>query len=209
MPKSQPDLSTKNLTVQSGVNRKKSQNLILDPQKILNGSLAYEDLVEPKQKMEYLCQIYQEVIQKSNISEQDLWDYKQAFDFFDQKQEGFLEKQDLTNLFNEMGFTGNQNIEILLKELNLDTENQQIDFTDFLEIMTSKFTQNDNKEDLERDLKIISEELGDNVDDQLLLEMIRTASGGQQSVKQDQFIELFQESLDKYNNQDNQQYSYH
>ena len=130
---------------------------------------------------------------------------KEAFDLFDTNGHGVIDMKDLKVALRALGFEpAKEEIKTLISDLNnnsagagnrereKDKEGQvTIDFNDFLEIMTTKMSERDSAEELEKafilfsinkqfieftDLKRIARELGETMSDDELKEMVFEAN---------------------------------
>ena len=129
---------------------------------------------------------------------------KEAFDLFDTNGTGIIELKELKVALRALGFEPQrEEIKTLISDLNSnqagrdrDREKEKdghvsIDFNDFLDIMTTKMSERDSERELEKafilfsknkdviefeDLKRIAKELGENMSDDELKEMMYEAN---------------------------------
>lgn len=141
---------------------------------------------------------------RQELTEAQKSEIKEAFDLFDTNGSGIIDMKDLKVALRALGFEpAKEEIKRLISELNngnssnnrdreKDKEGQvSIDFNDFLEIMTTKMSERDQPEELEKafilfsqsksfiefeDLKRIAKELGETMSDDELKEMMYEAN---------------------------------
>ena len=151
---------------------------------------------QTKKKSKVKTQYRQELteVQKAEI--------KEAFDLFDTNGSGIIDMKDLKVALRALGFEpAKEEIKRLISDLNNSSSNRDreknqegqvtIDFNDFLEIMTTKMSEKDSSEELEKafilfsqnksfidfqDLKRIARELGETMSDDELKEMVFEAN---------------------------------
>lgn len=141
---------------------------------------------------------------RQELTEAQKAEIKEAFDLFDTNGSGIIDMKDLKVALRALGFEpAKEEIKRLISDLNngnqaagrdreKDKEGQvSIDFNDFLEIMTTKMSERDQPEELEKafilfsqnkpiiefeDLKRIARELGETMSDDELKEMMFEAN---------------------------------
>lgn len=143
--------------------------------------------------------------QRTELTEEQKADIKEAFDLFDDKQQQSITDKDLKVALRALGFEpAPQEIKRLIQRLNNsnkerdtpDEKNKEggtitIDYNDFEEIMTMKMSERDADSELEKafilfsnekheitfeDLKGVANELGETMTDEELKEMIFEAN---------------------------------
>jgi Ca2+-binding EF-hand superfamily protein len=136
------------------------------------------------------------------LTEAQKAEIKEAFDLFDTNGSGIIDMKDLKVALRALGFEpAKEEIKTLISDLNNTNANRDrekdkegqvtIDFNDFLEIMTTKMSEKDSPEELEKafilfsqnkpfiefaDLKRIARELGESMSDDELKEMLFEAN---------------------------------
>ena len=141
---------------------------------------------------------------KQELTEAQQQEVKEAFDLFDTNGTGIIELKELKVALRALGFEPQrEEIKTLISDLNnnqagrdRDREKEKdgnvtIDFNDFLDIMTTKMSERDSERELEKafilfsqnkdtiefeDLKRIAAELGENMSDDELKEMMFEAN---------------------------------
>ena len=141
---------------------------------------------------------------KQELTEAQQDEVKEAFKLFDSNGSGIIEVKDLTVALRALGFEPKKDeIKALINDLNSnnagrdrDREKEKdghvnIDFNDFLDIMTTKMSEGDSEDELKKafilfsqnkemiefeDLKHIAKELGENMSDDELKEMMFEAN---------------------------------
>lgn len=171
---------------------------------MLPGTLKTEKLQKNKStsKQKFDPKIYV----KSGLTEAEVIEIKEAFDLFDTDGGGSIDPKELKTAMVSLGFeVKNQTIYKLINELDTD-KSGSIEFKEFLDIMTTR-TSDETREYLERvfnlidvgktgkislqDLRRVTMELGEGMDDSELLEMIERAdSDGDGKVTMDDFYNI-------------------
>ncbi|KAL4443179.1 hypothetical protein ABPG74_002246 [Tetrahymena malaccensis] len=147
---------------------------------------------------------YEEYERKTRIPREELIEIKQAFDIFDQSNDGKIDPSELKQAFEELGWRGNrQFIYKILQEIDNDYSGSGgIDFDEFLQIATSKVTDKNTKKETKKvfrmfdchesnrngkgyitidDLQRIAEDLGEEMTEQELQDMFNHADADQDS----------------------------
>ena len=115
---------------------------------------------------------------------------KEAFDLFDTDKSGEIDVEELKNALKNLGIDAkNQTLANMMADLDKD-KSGQIDFNEFIDMMTAKMSDRDTREDLEKvfrlflgdddkadkitikHLKRVARELNENMSDEELQEMI-------------------------------------
>merc|ERR1712010_422129 len=144
---------------------------------------------------------------KSGLSEEQVEEIREAFNLFDADQSGAIDIRELEAAMRALGF------EIKKEELkkmiaDIDSSGDgDIDFGEFLEMMTGKMGEKDSREDIEkvfklfdddstgkislRNLRRVAQELGEDVDDEELQDMINQADrDGDGEINCDEFFRI-------------------
>eukprot|EP00658_Telonema_sp_P-2_P080046 TRINITY_DN788_c0_g1_i10.p1 TRINITY_DN788_c0_g1~~TRINITY_DN788_c0_g1_i10.p1 ORF type:complete len:159 (+),score=83.41 TRINITY_DN788_c0_g1_i10:169-645(+) len=128
-------------------------------------------------------------------------------DRFDADHSGAIDIRELKAAMRALGFqVKKEELRKLVQDIDIDG-NGEIDFQEFLEMMTGKMGEKDSREDIEkvfklfdddstgkisfRNLRRVAEELGEDVTDQELSDMITTADrDGDGEVNADEFYRV-------------------
>ena len=142
---------------------------------------------------------------KQELTEVQKAEVKEAFDLFDSNGQGMIDLQALKVALRALGFepqkeeikklVSDQNNNIAHRDKDRDSRDKEgqvtIDFNDFLDIMTTKMSERDSEQELSKafilfgqskdhitfeDLKTIARELGENMSDDELKEMMFEAN---------------------------------
>ena len=139
------------------------------------------------------------------MSEDEILEIKEAFDLFDPQRTGFIKPKELKDTMDNLGFDERSKIIYEMLEQYDTNRDSKIDFGEFLDLMTAKMSDNDSKDDIRKvfklfdeegngflsinDLKRVAKELGENMDENELKEMIERADGdGDGKVSFDDFF---------------------
>ena len=131
--------------------------------------------------------------ERPGLTEDEILEIKEAFDLFDPEKTGYINPKELKDTMDSLGFDDRSKIIYdMLSNYEEDEENQ-IDFREFLDLMTAKMSENDSKEDIKKvfklfdeegngyitidDLKRVAKELSENMDTIEMQEMIERADG--------------------------------
>jgi Ca2+-binding EF-hand superfamily protein len=144
--------------------------------------------VEPK-KEEWNPKKYE----KNGLTEDEVLEIKEAFDLFDNDKSGQIDVEELKTALKNLGIDAkNQTLSNMMADLDRDNSGQ-IDFDEFIDMMTAKMSDRDTKEDLQKvfrlflgddeksekidikHLKRVAKELNENMSDEELQEMIKRA----------------------------------
>jgi len=147
---------------------------------------------------------------RQELTDQQKAEVKEAFDLFDTDGSGVIEAKELKVALRALGFEPQKDeIKRLINEVDRSGGKERdvtgtIDFKEFLEIMTLKMSEKDNKEEIQKafelfdmdgtgsitfeSLRQIANELGENISDDELREMIFEACKSHEGpVSRDQF----------------------
>jgi len=130
---------------------------------------------------------------RQELSEQQKSEVKEAFDLFDTDGSGVIEAKELKVALRALGIEPQKDeIKRLINEVDRSGKERDatgtIDFKEFLEIMTTKMSEKDNPEEIQKafdlfdkddsgqisyeNLREVAEELGENISEDELREMI-------------------------------------
>ncbi|XP_043230340.1 caltractin-like isoform X1 [Amphibalanus amphitrite] len=148
---------------------------------------------------------------KLDLNEEQKSDIREAFDLFDTEGTGTIDSKDLKVALRALGFEPRkEEIKKMVAEVDKDNSGK-ICFDDFLALMTSKMAEKDTKEEILKafrlfdddetgkisfkNLKRVSEELGENLTDEELQEMIEEADlDGDSEINQDEFLRIMKKT---------------
>uniref|UniRef100_A0A1B6LAR5 EF-hand domain-containing protein n=1 Tax=Graphocephala atropunctata TaxID=36148 RepID=A0A1B6LAR5_9HEMI len=148
---------------------------------------------------------------KYELSEEQKADIKEAFDLFDKEGNGKIETKELKIAIRALGFEPKkEEIKKMLSEIDKE-ESGMISFEEFLFLMTQKMTEKDSKEEIMKafrlfdddetgkisfkNLKRVARELGENLTDEELREMIDEADrDGDGEISQDEFLRIMKKT---------------
>ena len=128
---------------------------------------------------------------RPGLTDDEIEELRQAFDLFDTDGSGTIDPKELRVAMQSLGFeTKNQTIYQMIQDIDKDGDGD-VNFDEFLDMMTSRLAGSDTKEDIQKifelfdddmtgyislqNLKRVAIELGENMDDAELLEMIERA----------------------------------
>ncbi len=146
---------------------------------------------------------------KYDISEQYINDIKQAFDQFDPKSEGVIESKQLKYAMRALGFEPKKDdIKKLIEQID---KNGLIYYEDFLSVMAKRFNEKDTNDEIMKafqlfdvdksgtisfdNLKTVAKQLGENLSDDELREMITEADrDGDNEVNCQEFLRIMKKT---------------
>merc|ERR1712183_1042164 len=121
------------------------------------------------------------------LSDEQLDEIREAFSLFDSDASGMIDIRELKAAMRALGFeVKNEELKKMVTDIDNDG-NGTIEFTEFLMMMTAKMGEKDTREDIEKVFKLfdddtnkisfrnlarVAEELGENIDDEELQDMI-------------------------------------
>ena len=141
------------------------------------------------------------------LTEDEVEELRQAFDLFDTDGSGTIDPKELRAAMQSLGFEAkNQTIYQMIKDIDKD-DSGEIDFDEFLQLMTSRLAGSDTREDINKifqlfdddktgfislqNLKRVANELGEHMNDAELLEMIERADLDQDGqISPDEFFRI-------------------
>ena len=96
--------------------------------------------------------------ERPGLSADEIEEIKEAFDIFDVDQSGSISVSELTNAMRSLGFdTKNPAIFQMICDMDEDGSGE-IEFDEFLDMMTARISDTNTKEDLERVFKLFDED---------------------------------------------------
>jgi centrin-1 len=148
---------------------------------------------------------------KTELTEEQKQEIKEAFDLFDTDGSGSIDAKELKVAMRALGFEPKKE-EIRKMVQDADKEGTgKIDFAEFLEMMTAKMAERDPLEEIKKafrlfdseergkisfkDLKKVAKELGENMTDEELQEMIDEADrDGDGEINEEEFIRVMKKT---------------
>merc|ERR1712098_858709 len=136
---------------------------------------------------------------KGGLSEEQMDEIREAFNLFDGDQSGAIDVRELKAAMRALGFEiKNEELKKMVTDIDNDG-NGTIEFGEFLEMMTGKMGEkvfklfdDDNTNKISfRNLARVAEELGENIDDEELQDMINQADrDGDGEINLDEFYRI-------------------
>merc|ERR1712130_828676 len=141
------------------------------------------------------------------LTEEQLDEIREAFSLFDADASGMIDIRELKAAMRALGFeVKNEELKKMVDDIDNDG-NGTIEFAEFLEMMTGKMGEKDSREDIEKVFKLfdddntnkisfrnlarVAEELGENIDDEELQDMINQADrDGDGEINIDEFYRI-------------------
>merc|ERR1739848_260855 len=128
---------------------------------------------------------------RGGLTEEQMDEVREAFNLFDNDQSGAIDVRELKAAMRALGFeVKNEELKKMVSDGDNDG-NGTIEFAEFLQMMTGKTGEKDSREDIEKVFKLfdddntikisfrnlarVAEELGENIDDEELQDMINQA----------------------------------
>ena len=127
--------------------------------------------------------------EKNGLTEDEVLEIKEAFDLFDTDHSGTIDTEELKQALSNLGIDAkNQTLQNMMTDIDTN-QSGTIDFDEFIQMMTAKMSDKDTPEDLRKvfelfigdddadkielkHLKRVAKELGENMSDDELNEMI-------------------------------------
>merc|ERR1712071_351811 len=145
--------------------------------------------------------------ERPGLTEDEIEEIKEASDLFDTDNSGTIDPKELKAAMQSLGFDSkNQTIFQMISDLDKDGSGQ-IEFEEFLDLMTARMSDKDTRSDIEKvfrlfdddktgkitfnNLKRVAKELGENMSDEDLMEMIdRADTDGDHAVNFEEFFAI-------------------
>merc|ERR1712159_401393 len=139
------------------------------------------------------------------LSEEQLDEIREAFSLFDSDASGAIDVRELKAAMRALGFeVKNEELKKMVSDID---GNGTIEFSEFLQMMTGKMGEKDSRDDIEKVFKLfdddntnkisfrnlarVAEELGGNIDDEELQDMINQADrDGDGEINLDEFYRI-------------------
>ena len=153
---------------------------------------------------------------KFELTEEQKQEIREAFDLFDTDGSGTIDAKELKVAMRALGFEPKkEEIKKMISDIDKDGSGT-IDFSEFLEMMTAKMSEKDSREEILkafrlfdddetgkisfRNLKRVAKELGENMTDEELQEMIDEADrDGDGEINEDEFLRIMRPPARKSN----------
>ena len=149
--------------------------------------------------------------ERPGLTEDEIEEIKEAFDLFDTDGSGTIDPKELRAAMQSLGFEAkNQTIFQMISDLDKN-KSGSIDFEEFLDMMTARMSDKDTREDIQkvfrlfdddetgkitfRNLKRVAKELGENMTDEELQEMIDEADrDGDGEINEEEFLRIMKKT---------------
>merc|ERR1711937_597390 len=144
---------------------------------------------------------------KGGLTDEQMEEIREAFGLFDGDASGAIDVRELKAAMRALGFeVKNEELKKMVADVDSDGSGQ-IEFGEFLEMMTGKMGEKDSRQDIEKVFKLfdddntnkisfrnlarVAEELGENIDDEELQDMINQADrDGDGEINLDEFYRI-------------------
>ena len=148
---------------------------------------------------------------KFELTEEQKQEIREAFDLFDTDGSGTIDAKELKVAMRALGFEPKkEEIKKMISDIDKDGSGT-IDFSEFLEMMTAKMSERDSREEILkafrlfdddetgkisfRNLKRVAKELGENMTDEELQEMIDEADrDGDGEISEEEFLRIMKKT---------------
>ena len=148
---------------------------------------------------------------RTDLTEEQRQEIKEAFDLFDTDGSGAIDSKELKVAMRALGFEPNKDdIKRMIAELDV-SNNGTIEFSAFVDLMTLKMSDRDPREEMLKafrlfdedetgrisfkNLKRVAKELGENMSDEEIQEMIEEADrDGDSEINEDDFVRIMRKT---------------
>ena len=148
---------------------------------------------------------------RPGLTEDEIEEIKEAFDLFDTDGSGSIDPKELRAAMQSLGFEAkNQTIYQMITDLDKN-KSGNIDFEEFLDMMTARMSDKDTREDIGKvfrlfdddetgkitfkNLKRVAKELGENMTDEEIQEMIDEADrDGDNEISEEEFMRIMKKT---------------
>jgi len=149
--------------------------------------------------------------QRAELTEEQKQEIKEAFDLFDTDGSEKIDAKELKVAMRALGFEPKkEEIKKMISDIDKDGSGT-IDFNEFLEMMTSKMSERDSREEILKafrlfdddetgkitlkNLRRVAKEIGENMTDEELQEMIEEADlDGDNEIDQEEFLRIMKKT---------------
>ena len=149
--------------------------------------------------------------ERPGLTEDEIEEIKEAFDLFDTDGSGTIDPKELRAAMQSLGFEAkNQTIFQMISDLDKN-KSGSIDFEEFLDMMTARMSDKDTREDISKvfrlfdddetgkisfkNLKRVAKELGENMTDDEIAEMIEEADrDGDGEINEEEFMRIMRKT---------------
>merc|ERR1712023_196176 len=149
---------------------------------------------------------------KSDLSEEQKQEIREAFDLFDTDGSGAIDAKELKVAMRALGFEPKKDeIRKMISDIDKDGDGT-IDFDEFMMMMTAKMSEKEPREEIAKafrlfdddvtgkisfkNLKRVAKELGENMTDEELQEMIDEADrDGDGEINEEEFLRIIEKDL--------------
>jgi len=149
--------------------------------------------------------------QRAELTEEQKQEIKEAFDLFDTDGSEKIDAKELKVAMRALGFEPKkEEIKKMIADIDKDGSGT-IDFNEFLEMMTSKMSERDSREEILKafrlfdddetgkitlkNLRRVAKEIGENMTDEELQEMIEEADlDGDNEIDQEEFLRIMKKT---------------
>jgi len=150
--------------------------------------------------------------QRAELTEEQKQEIKEAFDLFDTDGSEKIDAKELKVAMRALGFEPKkEEIKKMISDIDKDGSGT-IDFNEFLEMMTSKMSERDSREEILKafrlfdddetgkitlkNLRRVAKEIGENMTDEELQEMIEEADlDGDNEIDQEEFLRIMKKNI--------------
>merc|ERR1712137_833446 len=150
--------------------------------------------------------------QKGGLSEEQIEEIREAFNLFDTDHSGSIDYRELKAAMRALGFEVKKDeLRKMITDIDADGSDQ-IEFPEFLEMMTGKMGEKDTKEEILKvfklfdddstgkvsfkNLKRVAKELGENMTEEELQDMIDQADHGDGEINPEEFYRIMKKRGD-------------
>merc|ERR1712012_312376 len=147
---------------------------------------------------------------QKELTEEQKQEIREAFDLFDTDGSGTIDAKELKVAMRALGFEPKkEEIKLMISDIDKDGSGT-IDFNEFLEMMTTKMSEKDSREEILKafrldddetgkisfkNLKRVAKELGENLTDEELQEMIDEADrDGDGEINEPEFLRIMKKT---------------
>lgn len=129
------------------------------------------------------------IYEKNGLTEDEVMEIKEAFDLFDSNKSGSIDTEELKQALQSLGIDAkNQTLTNMIADIDKNN-NGDIDFDEFIDMMTAKMSDKDTREDLKKvyDLFLGDDDGADGIE---IKHLKRVAKELNESIKDDELNEM-------------------